>query len=279
MPFADKHFSSLGLAGFHRIAYREWGDPGNPRVLICVHGLSRNRKDFDTIAEALADRWRVLAPDMPGRGDSEWLADKAHYGYPLYHRVCAGLLARAGVEEVDWLGTSMGGHIGMDLAAMPGSPIRRLVLNDIGPHVPAEGRAENQRHFGTDPRFASEEEATRHVRETRTAFGPFSEEMWIKFARDSLRRLPDGQWTLHYDPGLRSDAPIVSTEKWEVWERIACPVLTIWGTASKLLTAETVERMKATGPKTALYEVPGVGHCPGLTTEAEITAVRRFLER
>ncbi|MBL4719781.1 MAG: alpha/beta hydrolase [Alphaproteobacteria bacterium] len=217
---------------------------------------------------------------MPGRGASDWLEDNSAYGYPLYESVCAAMLARIGAEDVVWIGTSMGGNLGMRLASMAGTPISKLVLNDIGPFVPAEGRRNNQANFGKDPRFESEAAGIAHVRETRTVFGPFSDAGWEKFGRDSLRQLPDAQWTLHYDPGLsRPAGAIVDTENWQVWPKIKCPVLTIWGEESLLLTAPTVERMSTTGPKSELYSVPGIGHCPGLTTDDQIEVISAFLAR
>jgi pimeloyl-ACP methyl ester carboxylesterase len=261
------------------VAYRQWGDADNPRVLICVHGVSRSGADFDHIAAALCGRYRILCPDMPGRGASEWMRDGSHYTQTLYHSVCAALIARSGAERVDWIGTSMGGRIGMALAATPGTPIDRLVINDIGPHVSAEGRKNNFAHFGTDPRFGTEEEAIRFVRETRAAFGPTTEAHWLKFCRDSLRRLPDGQWTLHYDPALAVNARAPSPDTWDQWERIDGPVMLLWGTQSRLLLQETVARMRDTGPRAQVFEVPYAGHCPRLDNDEQIEAVSAFLER
>ena len=270
-------FQALAGPVFTDISYREWGNPANPDVAICVHGLSRNAKDFDDLAKALSPTRRIIAVDMPGRGESAWLADKSAYGWPLYDTVCAAALALANVPAVDWIGTSMGGILGMRLAAKRGAPIRRLVLNDIGPFIPAEGRAHNQADFGKDPRFADEAEGIDHVRRTRSVFGPYDEAGWEKFGRDSLRQLPDGQWTLHYDPGLASNAPITDTEMWELWPRIDAPTLTIWGVESKILNKATVDRMARSGPRSAVYPVEGVGHCPGLTTPDEISTIKEFL--
>lgn len=275
--YTDKTFKALAIDAYIAVAYREWGAADNPNVALCVHGLSRNGNDFDDLAAALAPDWRVLAIDMPGRGRSDWLDDKSRYGYAVYDSVAAHFLAHANVDRVAWIGTSMGGIIGMRLAAKAGAPIKALVLNDIGPFIPASGRRDNQANFGKDPRFGSEGEAIAYIRETRSAFGPFSDKDWQKFGRDSLRQLDDGQWTLHYDPGLASNAPIVDTDNWDLWSRITAPTLTIWGTDSKLLLADTVDRMAKTGPKSAVYAVPGVGHCPGLTQPDQIDAIKNFI--
>lgn len=278
MSVRVRSLSHLGPEGFHEVSYREWGAPDNPEVLVCVHGISRNARDFDDIAAALSDRYRVLCPDMPGRGASAWMEDKAHYTQPLYRSVCAALIARSGAAAVDWIGTSMGGRIGMSLAAEPNTPIRKLVLNDMGPQIAPAGRKENFAHFGTDPRFASEADGVRFVRETRAAFGPATEAAWDKFCRDSLRELPDGQWTLHYDPGLKVTAGAAArADTWDEWERIRCPVYLLWGMQSKLLLADVVERMKTTGPRAEVFEVPYAGHCPRLENDEQIGAVQDFL--
>jgi len=276
--YADKMFKTLAGDRFLNIRYREWGAADNPRVAVCVHGLSRNCQDFDDLAAALSGDWRVFAVDMPGRGGSDWLDDKSSYGYDLYETVCAAMLARTGADDVAWIGTSMGGNLGMRLASRPNTPISKLVLNDIGPFIPAEGRRHNQASFGKDPRFDSEAAGVAHVRETRSVFGPFTEADWEKFGRDSLRQLSDGQWTLQYDPGLSQPAgAIEDTDNWDLWPLIHCPVLTMWGIESKLLLAPAVERMAQTGPKAEIYSVPGVGHCPGLTAPDQIDVISAFL--
>lgn len=282
MSAQDHEFPFLGPEGFMPIRYRQWGATDNPNVVICVHGLSRNRIDFDELGEALAADWRVLAPDMPGRGGSGWVADKTAYTHGLYRQVCAALIAISGARRLLWVGTSMGGIIGMSLAAEPASPIAALVLNDIGPHVPAAGRRDNQASFGTDPRFADFDAAVQWHKLNRAAFGPLPEAGWRRMAQASVRRHDDGSYGLHYDPGLAVNAkrePVQATEMWDVWRRIACPVLTIWGTESKLLLADDLERMKAEGPGTEVLPVNGVGHAPAIAGSEVIGAVAGFLER
>ena len=279
MTVSQQSFLNLGPDGFHRIAYRAWGDPGNDRILICVHGLSRNARDFDPLAAALQSDYRILALDMPGRGGSDWLADKQAYGLPLYAQVSAAAIARSGAAQVDWVGTSMGGIIGMHLAQQTNTPIARLVINDIGPHVPAEGRRGNQASFGDDPRFATFAEAEAYIRAARAAFGPLSEQSWRRLTEASLRPLDGGGFALDYDPGLAVVAkrePVRSVEMWPVWDRIRCPTLTIWGTESKLLLKRDVEQMKVRGPKSRVVEVPGVGHAPPIEGDL-IDAIREFL--
>jgi pimeloyl-ACP methyl ester carboxylesterase len=274
----QQHYLQYHWFGRHySLGYRAHGDVTSPNVLLCVHGVSRNAKDFDVIAEALADHYHVIALDMPGRGQSEWLEEKGHYGQQLYEIVTGQIMGMTGAKQLDWLGTSMGGMLGMRVASREQSPIRRMVLNDIGPFVPAEGRAQNARVFGLDTRFASEAEGVAWIRENRTAFGPFTDAGWERFGRDSLRQISVDQWGLDYDPGLSQTSNTGDFQAWDQWEAITCPVLCVWGTDSTLLTADTVARMKVTGPKAQVFEVPGVGHCPGLTDAAQIGAVRDFL--
>ena len=274
----QQHYLQYHWYGQHyTVGYRAHGEASNPKVLVCVHGVSRNARDFDIVGEALSDFYYVIALDMPGRGQSEWLDDKSHYGNALYDTVAGEIIAMTGAVKVDWLGTSMGGHIGMRLAAMPGSPIRKLVLNDIGPVVPAAGRRANGANFGEDNRFASEAEGIQWVRENRTAFGPFTDAEWEQFGRDSLRRISDEEWGLDYDPGLAQTKTEGDTDTWEQWAQISCPVLEVWGLDSKLLTADTIQQMKTTGPKAEVYEVAGAGHCPGLTDDRQIGVIREFL--
>ena len=267
----------LSPEGFRRVGYREWGEKNNPDVLICVHGISRNGHDFDDVAKVLATHYRVICVDMPGRGESEWIKDKTLYTMDLYVSVCTALIARSGATTVHWLGTSMGGRIGMNLASRPDTPVSKLVLNDIGPHIEPSGRKDNLTHFGTDPRFTNEAEGIEFIRSTRSAFGPTTEDAWLKFCKNSLRELPDGQWTFHYDPGLKQTALQKSASTWKQWEQITCPVFLLWGMKSKLIVAKTVERMKTTGPRAQVFEVPYAGHCPRLENDEQINAVRDFL--
>ena len=272
--------------GFKNVCYREWGDPKNPRVVLCVHGLSRNRLDFDTLASSLCSNYRVVAVDMPGRGKSDWLDSKEDYNYlwagqdkvPLFHNILVSLIARLGVDSVYWIGTSMGGLLGIELAAQKASPIRRLILNDIGPFVSGASRKANAALAEAAGEYQTEADAVKFVLESKKAFGPFTEEAAKKFALDSLSKFSNGKWRLHYDPMITHSRKKLDTDLWASWERISCSVLTIWGEESTLLIKETIEKMKCTGPKTSLLAMPGVGHCPGLTSSIEIDAIHNFLD-
>ncbi|MFN4089315.1 MAG: alpha/beta fold hydrolase [Alphaproteobacteria bacterium] len=276
----SRSFRSLGPAGFHKVAYTEWGDPANPRVLVCVHGLSRNGRDFDELASALSDLYRVVCPDVVGRGESDYLPVKEHYDYKTYCADMAALVAATGAEEVDWVGTSMGGLIGMMLAALPHAPIRRMVLNDIGPVVAVEGLRRIAGYVGRDPRFPDFETAYAAIRGIATGFGPMSEQQWRRFVEVQLRREADGTYRLNYDPGIAwslAQAPDADIDLWQLWDAIRAPVFVLRGALSDLLRPETVAEMRRRGPACEAIEIDGVGHTPALVDAPQIEAVRRFL--
>ena len=271
------------LAGqFHRMAFDEWGDPGAPPV-VCVHGLTRNSRDFDALAEALSDRFRVICPDLPGRGNSAWLADPMLYQAQHYVTALAHLLAWIG-SDVAWVGTSLGGICGVVIAAAEGSPIGRLVLNDIGPFIPAESLRRIRDYMvasGDSPmmsRFPDLETVERHMRLVHAPFGPLSDEQWAQIARNSARALPNGRFTLHYDPRiaepLRGHEP-VDVDMWPLWDRIRVPRMVIRGETSDVLLAETFRRMEASCA--TAFEVPVTGHAPALLDPPQIEAIRAFL--
>jgi pimeloyl-ACP methyl ester carboxylesterase len=272
----------LSPAGFHRMAYAEWGDPGNPRVLVCVHGLTRCGRDFDFLAQALAADYRVVCPDVVGRGASAWLSDTRHYTIPQYCADMVTLLARLDVERVDWLGTSMGGLIGMALAAHADGPIGRLVLNDVGPVITAASIARIGEYVGKAPPFASVEQAEGFLRFVCAPFGNLSDAQWRHLTVHALRRNADGSFALAYDPGIAEPFKAAmgegkDVELWSFYDAIRSPTLVIRGALSDLLTADTARAMTERGPKARLAEVPGVGHAPVLMDAAQIAIVRDFL--
>ncbi|RDD60628.1 alpha/beta fold hydrolase [Ferruginivarius sediminum] len=275
----------LGLSahGFHRIALAEWGDSGNTEVAVCAHGLTRTGRDFDCLAEAMANEYLVLCPDVVGRGRSDWLPTADAYGYPQYNADMAAVVAYSRAARVDWIGTSMGGLIGMMLAAQPNTPIRRLVINDVGPFVPASALRRLSEYVGQDPHFADFAEGVAYMRKVHAPFGPLSEPQWAHLAEHALRTDPDGGYRLAYDPRIAApfDEPdaIEDIDLWALWDAIRCPVLVLRGRDSDLLREDTAQEMADRGPGASVVEFEGVGHAPALMSHEQIAAVTGWLRR
>ncbi|MCC6194662.1 MAG: alpha/beta hydrolase [Burkholderiales bacterium] len=272
---------SLSPHGFHRVTYYEWGDPANDRVVVCVHGLSRNGRDFDVLGEALAPTHRVLAPDMPGRGASQWLADPNDYAFPTYLTTLTALVARSGAERVAWVGTSMGALLGMVMAAQPNSPVARLVVNDAGPVIEPAALARIRDYVGLAPTFATFTEAQAYIRAVSAPFGALSEAQWEHLTRTSVAQDAQGRYALTYDPGIavafRSAA--APPDLWPVWDAIRCPTLVLRGARSDLLSPATAAQMAQRGPRPPVVEVPGVGHAPMLLSPDQYQPVVDFLRQ
>ena len=279
-----RHVQCLDTRGLHRMAYWEWGDPGNPRVLVCVHGLSRQGRDFDTLARALQGEYRVVCPDVVGRGESDRLSDPMGYQIQTYVTDMVTLLARLDVEAVDWVGTSMGGLIGLGLASMAHAPVRRLVLNDVGPAIEASALARIGTYLGLPVRWRSEEEAAAYLLGISQGFGPHTPEQWLALTRPMLRPAGDG-YVPHYDPAIgvpfRALTPELAAAGqaalWNAYDSITCPTLLLRGADSDLLTPETARAMTERGPRARLHEFAGVGHAPTLVAPEQVEVVREFL--
>jgi len=263
------------------MAYTEWGDPQNPKVLVCVHALTRNCRDFDFLARAMASHYRVVCPDIAGRGLSDWLKDPAGYVIPNYVADVVTLIARLDVDYVDWVGISMGGLIRMALASMDNTPVRRLVLSDVGPEITSESIARIASYVGTDPRWPSFEAALAYIRTVSAPFGTLDEAQWRHLTEHSIIRDADGSWRFRYDPRVSdpfkasfSGEPI---DLWPYYERVRCPTLVVRGAESDLLTRDTWQRMGRCGPRAKLVEFPEVGHAPMFLTDDQIAVARDFL--
>ena len=278
----------LSASGLHRMAYWEWGDAHNPRVLVCVHGLTRQGRDFDTLAQDLATDYRVVCPDIVGRGQSGRLADPMAYGIPTYVADMVTLLARLNVEQVDWLGTSMGGLIGMALASLPGTPIRRLVLNDVGPVIEPEFVQRLGTYLGVPAFWRTEEEAAAALLAISAGFGPHTPQQWLALTRPQLvADVQDGVagFKPRYDPAIavpvRAMTPAIAAAGqamlWQMYDRIAAPTLLLRGADSDLLSAATAQAMAARGPRPQVHEFAGVGHAPTLVQIDQRAVVRGFL--
>ena len=272
----------LGLSsgGFHRIAYTQWGDPRNPKVLICVHGLTRNGRDFDFFAQALAEHYRVLCPDVVGRGQSDWLPNKADYNYPQYLQDMNALIARSGAEQVDWVGTSMGGLIGMIMAAQPNTPLRKLVINDVGPFIPRSALERIASYLGQTPSFKSLADMEAYVRQIAAPFGPLSDAEWRHLTIHSARQTEQGDYIFRYDPGIAEPFQALSdkdVDLWPYWDQLHCPTLLLRGQESDILRHEDALAMTQRGPRPELIEFDGIGHAPTLMDESQINPVRDWL--
>jgi pimeloyl-ACP methyl ester carboxylesterase len=313
MNFSRESFLSLSPGGFHRIAYLDWGKPAAKHVVVCVHGLSRNSRDFDFLARDLARDGRVICPDVVGRGDSEWLTDKSDYSFSTYLSDAAALIARitapappvsfgtfrgrrkaaAGPAQIDWIGTSMGGLIGMLLAAKRASPIRRLVLNDIGPFISWGSLYRLKGYTAGGGAFNSLAEVEAYLREACAPFGALTDEHWRHLAEHSAAVGSDGRFHLRYDPaigdtmrGARADPEfpvgpnfLAGIDLWSTWAEIRCPTLVLRGAESDVLSRDTLLQMQARRTGVEVLELPGIGHAPALMSYDQVAAVREFLLR
>ena len=276
----EKVVQCIGPHGLHRLAYTEWGDAANRKVLVCAHGLTRNGRDFDFLARALADEYRVVCPDVVGRGRSDWLGVKSDYGFPLYVSDMVTLLARVDADTVHWVGTSMGGIIGMLLASLPHTPVSRLVLNDIGPMITAVSLRRIGEYVGRAPKFPTMAAAEAWIREVSAPFGALTDAQWQHLTQHSVRPV-EGGFAMVYDPGIgdifRTNPVVTDVDLWDAYQAVRCPTLVIRGADSDLLETETVEKMAQTGPRARSVEIAGVGHAPVLMDETQIAVVRSFL--
>lgn len=280
------------------MAYWDWpaSDQGQPgHVVVCVHGLSRQGRDFDVLARALQQHVRVVCPDVAGRGRSDWLADPMAYQIPTYVADMVALLAHLraqGAQTIDWVGTSMGGLIGMALAAHPQTALRRLVLNDVGPVIQWEALQRIGSYIGLNPSFDSATAAVAYLASISAGFGPHTPEQWRALSLPLLRER-EGRWWLHYDPAIGAPFKAMTAAAdeqaarqmvqageaalWGLYDAIQTPTLLVRGAQSDLLTPETALQMTQRGPKARLVSFEGVGHAPTLVADDQVAAVRDFL--
>ncbi len=266
------------------MAYWEWGDAANPKVLVCVHGLSRQGRDFDTLARAMCGEYRVVCPDVAGRGRSDWLKNPASYAIPTYVADMVTLLARLDASELHWVGTSMGGLIGLGLASLADSPIRRLVLNDVGPAIEYAALARIGGYLGQPAHWKTVDEAADALRAISLGFGPHTREEWLALTRPQLKADGDG-FRPHYDPAIAAPFRAVTPELasageamlWQAYDALKCPTLLLRGAESDLLSRATADAMAQRGPRARVHEIEGVGHAPMLVKADQIAVVRDFL--
>lgn len=282
----------------HRVGYWEWNQTGqldHPHVIVCVHGLTRQGRDFDVLAQALSHHARVICPDIAGRGQSDWLADPMAYGVPQYAFDMLVLLtqvhAQYPIAQLDWVGTSMGGLIGMAVAGTPDLalpvPIRRLLLNDVGPRLEWSALQRIGTYVGESPRFASVEEGAAWLRVQSADFGPHTDPQWLALSEPMLRPGPEGGFVLHYDPKIAVPMQGMTQEQvaqgeallWNLYDAITAQTLVLRGAKSDLLTAQTVQEMAQRGPKAHSATLEGVGHAPTLVQPEQVALVKEFLFR
>ena len=272
---------AIPVAGPRTMTYVEWGDP-SARALVCVHGLTRCARDFDFLAQEMVRHgYRVICPDVVGRGDSGWLTDPMDYAVPTYTKHLLMLLAHLQLESVHWVGTSLGGLIGMSIAAMPGSPIERMVLNEVGPVVSLPALQRIALYVGKWPPLPTIEAAEQYVRAVSAPFGPHTDAEWRFLTEHVVRRNPDGSLRMHYDPAIAvpfaAEPPEEDLVLWKLYDDIRCPTLVLRGEHSDMLTRDTVAQMALRGPRAKAIEIAGVGHAPTLIHADQIAIVRDFL--
>jgi pimeloyl-ACP methyl ester carboxylesterase len=275
----QSHFLNLpSNTGRRRLHFTQWGDGANTKVLVCVHGLTRTCRDFDRLAEAMSDRYRVICPDIVGRGESDWLENKADYSYPQYVADMTALIAFIAVDTVHWVGTSMGGIIGMLIASQPATPITRMVVNDVGAFIPKASLERIGAYMGPPPVFASIDAAAAALRAV-SPFGPLSDDDWRRITEPMVKSDGKGSWVLRYDPAIGDPfktGPITDVDLSPFWEAIRCPVLVTRGTDSDLLLKSTYQQMCAK-PGVRGVEFANTGHAPMFQDTASIAIIRDFL--
>jgi pimeloyl-ACP methyl ester carboxylesterase len=274
--------SILGMSpeGFHKVSYTHWGQKHNPAV-VCVHGLTRNARDFDWLAHALCDSHRVVCPDMAGRGLSDHFKIPAHYNIPQYMSDCNALIARLDVSYVDWVGTSMGGLIGMGIASMAGSPIRRLILNDVGPFIPSKALEHILAYSQMNPIFECFDDAYHFFKKHYAGFvSRQMPEYWTHITQHSTAPLPDGKFKLICDPHVIAGLPgalCQDIDLWAFWDHITCPILVLRGKKSEVFPLDVLTEMKRRKPDIAIAEFDNIGHAPSLAEMEQIEQIRDWL--
>ncbi|KTC84763.1 alpha/beta fold hydrolase [Legionella drozanskii] len=264
---------------FHNMVYYEWGDSNNPKVLLCVHGLFRNARDFDDLAKVLSSHYRVICPDMVGRGLSDKISNPKDYSTLTYLSDITILLAQLGVTEIDYIGTSMGGVIGIMIAAMKNSPIKKLILNDIGPFVDTKalqqiityGKKGSEKYFGT----LGEVEA--YLKETYSSFAQLSPEQWQHLAVCGVWQNSNKQYQLAYDPKIIEN--VIAAPQWALWSKVQCPILLLHASLSNVLSDDTVIKMQQLQPALKTVNIPDIGHPVSLMKIDEIKLVKQWLLR
>ena len=267
--------------GTHQISVTTWGEKTSAPPIICVHGLTRNSRDFDKLAAALAIDTQIICPDIVGRGKSDWVSNQSLYDYAQYAADMTHLINELQLGQVNWIGTSMGGLIGMMMAAMPQSPVKKLIINDVGPYLEAAALDRIANYVGHAPTFASLQEVESYFRHVHAPFAPMTDEDWRAMAEHGAKQSAEGVYHLAYDPkigdALREGLTGEDVNLWSLWEMISCPTLVLRGEKSDLLSKATATQMTKTGPKADLIEIDHAGHAPSLMSHDQIELVKSWL--
>lgn len=268
-----------GGKGTHQMAYVDWQSPTAKKTMVCVHGLTRNGRDFDYLAQEIGKDYRVLAPDMAGRGKSEWLKDKSSYHYGTYVADMITFFDKLQLKDVSWVGTSMGGLIGMVMAATYPEYVKKLVMNDIGPFIPESALKRLGEYVGKEVSFDTIEDAEKYMEAILAPWGITDRWHWRHIAEDSFRPAA-GKLVLNYDPDIKQAFFAVDgdLDMWDLWAQVKCPVLVLRGGNSDLLTSATAERMKNSRPNVEVVEFPNIGHAPALMAKDQISKVKAWLD-
>lgn len=277
-----KSFLSLSTSGFHKVSYVEWGSFNTARTIICSHGLTRNGRDFDFLAEYLSTDSRIVCPDLIGRGASDWATDAHLYNQAQYLIDMTALIARLDANSITWIGTSLGGMLGMYLASQENSPITSLILNDVGPVVPRAAIARIAKYAGNDPTFPNIDVAKQYMQRIFATGEKLSDEIWNNLTLHSVTQQSDGSYRLAYDPKISSSMLkfwFTGVHLWSIWDRIRCPVLTLWAEKSDILLPDTIDKMRRSGPKTEVVKIPNCGHAPSLMTKDQVEIISKWLQK
>ncbi len=268
--------------GFHKVSYRHWQNKSNDNNLFCLHGVTRNSRDFDYLGRSLVDEYSVFCPDFAGRGESDGVASLGDLQISNYAIDVAMIMGKNECQSIDLLGTSMGGIVSMVMAGRRNSPIRKLILNDVGPYIPKEIFAAVAMHERIKPLgYSSLGEAVEFHKEYCSGFGPMSDEQWCDFTLCGMKRNVDGMYVYDYNDQVHqkvlNDSPKQDIDLWSVWDKISCPVLVLRGAESYALSKDVAEQMRQRGPKAEVIEFEGTGHAPHLMSDEHVDIIRNWL--
>lgn len=280
-PPSQNFYWGLSSQGFHRLAYTEWGDKDNPAVVVCAHALTRNSRDFDYLARTLQKTYRVICPDFLGHGKSDYVGNARVYHFSQYMNDMVALLARIDAQEIHWVGTSLGGIIGMMLAAQPHSPLQSLIVNDVGMIVPGPALQRMATYARNEHGFSSMEDAKSYFQTVLSPIGTLDSEKWTHITKYGTLASADGSLRLAHDPAIGEDfinQPIPTLHLESYWQSLHCPILILHGDHSDFLPPEIIRKMLYFQPDAQVISLPGCGHAPSLMEATQIDLIDTWLQ-